>query len=323
MREFARQLERVLQSDATVCLFGESGSGKEVAARLLHARGRRSRGPFVAINCAAIPHSLQESELFGHEKGAFTGAVSTYKGRFEQAAGGTLFLDEVGEMSPALQASLLRALQERAIRRVGGSVDVPVDVRIVCATHRDLEAEVAAGRFRQDLFFRLVVYPARVPPLRERADDIPGLVRHFLDALAADVGRGIDRVTPEALDALIAHPWSGNVRELQNVLHRAMLSADGDEVELSDLPAELRARVLPAASMRGIGACEAVHADPFEALLGPEDEVPTLAALERRAIDRALRVTSGHIGHAARLLGIGRTTLYRRLHDLGLTPRAS
>jgi DNA-binding NtrC family response regulator len=322
MREFSRRLERVLNSDATVCLLGESGSGKEVAARILHDRGRRRRGPFVAINCAAIPHALQESELFGHEKGAFTGAVATHKGRFEQAHGGTLFLDEVGEMSPALQASLLRAIQERSIRRVGGAVDLPVDVRIVCATHRDLEAEVSAGRFRQDLFFRLMVYPTRVPPLRERVDDLPLLIGHFLRRLRPDVGRDVDRITPDALAALGAHTWSGNVRELQNVLHRAMLSTDDDEIDLPHLPPELQRRVLPPLPSHRAPEPAAVDPAQTEALLGPSGTVPTLAELERRAIDRALVATDGNVGRAARLLGIGRTTLYRRLNELGLLPRA-
>ncbi len=297
MREVQRQIDRVRESDVNVCVLGESGSGKEVVARHVHETSRRSKGPFVAINCAAIPAALQESELFGHERGAFTGAVAQHKGRFEQARGGTLFLDELGEMSAATQAALLRTLEERTIRRVGGTTDVPVDVRIVCATHRDLEGEVKKGRFREDLYFRLVVYPIRLPPLRERLDDLPLLLTHLLRRLRDDVGRDIRRVSPEALAALGGHAWPGNVRELQNVVHRALLSCQGDEITLADLPAELRpSRVAPAPSTRSA-------------------ELPTLdlGELERRAIAKAMEQTKGNVEQAARLLGLGRATLYRRL----------
>ncbi len=302
MRELCDQMERVLGSDVAVAIFGDSGTGKELVARALHDRGHRTSGPFVAVNCAAIPESLQESELFGHEKGAFTGAAGRHLGRFEQAQGGTLFLDEVGEMSPATQAALLRTLQERTIRRVGGTADIPVDVRIVCATHRDLEAEVRAGRFRQDLYYRLVVYPLTLPPLRDRADDVPQLVHHFMSKLGADVGRCPSTVDPLALEALMAYSWPGNVRELQNVVHRALLACDGDVLRLAHLPPSIR--------------------DAQLASVPPQARAPSglplmpLRELEQRAIRQALAATDGNVSEAARLLGIGRATVYRRLAEM-------
>ncbi|HMJ13624.1 MAG TPA: sigma-54 dependent transcriptional regulator [Polyangiaceae bacterium] len=310
MRELARQVERVLDSDVAVSIFGDSGTGKELVARAIHAGGARREGPFVAINCAAIPQSLQESELFGHEKGAFTGATNMHRGRFEQAHGGTLFLDELGEMSPATQASLLRTIEERTVRRVGGSSEVPIDVRIVCATHRDLRAEVEAGRFREDLYFRLVVYPIELPPLRTRRDDIPLLVGHFLRKLEADVGRKIMRVCPDALEALARHQWPGNVRELQNVVHRSLLACSGEEITLSDLPPDIRALSLPSLPPDESGGGARVDDDAQPIL--------SLRELERRAIERALRQTNGSVAQAAKLLGIGRATLYRRLATLEL-----
>ncbi len=300
MGELLRQVQRVLDSEVAVALFGESGTGKELVARAIHGTGRRRAGPFVAINCAAIPEGLQESELFGHERGAFTGAVGVHQGRFEQANGGTLFLDEVGEMSPMTQASLLRTLQERSVRRVGGISEVPVDVRVVCATHRDLEQEVRAGRFREDLYFRLVVYPIRVPPLRDRNEDIPLLVSHFIKKYRADVGREIGAVHPDFFEALNRYPWPGNVRELENVVHRAMLASDDGELRAGQLPMDLRDH-----SSGSNGRLGAFASD--------SDEIVPMAELERRAIKRALRATEGSVERAARLLGIGRATLYRRL----------
>jgi DNA-binding NtrC family response regulator len=314
MREVAAQVRRVLDSDVTVCLFGESGAGKEVVARALHESGRRRRGPFVAINCAAIPESLQESELFGHERGAFTGANTLHKGRFEQASGGTLFLDELGEMSAATQAALLRTLQEKTVRRVGGTTDIPVNTRIVCATHRDLEAEVDAGRFRKDLYFRLVVYPVEIPALRARREDLPSLVGHFLKKLSADVGRSIARFSPAALDAMARYEWPGNVRELQNVVHRAMLSCDGETIDLEHLPPALRKKALPPLPEAPATPVASVTEEPAaEPLLN-------LAEIERRTIERALLVAQGSVSRAAKLLGIGRTTLYRKLGELGMPP---
>jgi DNA-binding NtrC family response regulator len=310
MRELARQVERVLESDVAVCLFGESGTGKELVARAIHSGGPRHHGPFVPINCAAIPASLQESELFGHERGAFTGATQTRLGCFERAQGGTLLLDEIGEMSLSTQASLLRTLQEKTVRRVGGSQEIPVDVRIVCATHRDLRSEVEAGRFREDLYFRLVVYPIRLPPLRERMDDIPILVAHFLELLQRGQ-KTVRSVSPETLEALSRHPWPGNVRELQNVIHRAVLACRSDEITLLDLPPDFRT------ADERMNENTAISNPTVDDLDGP---VIPLKELERREIKKALRATNGSVGKAAKLLGIGRATLYRRLAELELPP---
>jgi DNA-binding NtrC family response regulator len=325
-RALADQLRRVLQSDVTVCLFGESGTGKELVARSLHDAGRRKEGAFVAVNCAAIPEALQESELFGHERGAFTGAVAAKKGYFEQARGGTLFLDELAELSASAQASLLRALQERVIRRVGGTAEIPIDVRVVAATHRDLKSLMESGRFRQDLYFRLVVYPITVPPLRERSEDVPLLVGHFLRKHEADVGHAIRRLTQEALDALMRYAWPGNVRELSNVVHRAMLTADGDEIRLADLPREVqdrylgRTEVVPAPRLGALDSAPRVAA--AASVAAAEDSlvghagvaIPSpLRELELSAIRQAVDVAGGNIAKAARMLGIGRATIYRRL----------
>jgi len=309
MRELSQQVERVMESDVAVCLLGESGTGKELVARAIHTGGPRRQGPFVAINCAAIPAALQESELFGHERGAFTGATQTRLGCFERARGGTLLLDEVGEMSAATQAVLLRTLQERTVRRVGGSQEIPVDVRILCATHRDLRSEVDAGRFREDLYFRLVVYPIELPALRDRLEDLPMLVTHFLEKLQIRAPHRVRGMSPEALEVLSGHSWPGNVRELENVVHRSVLSCRTEQIERADLPRDLQGRIPRVVSER---------VDDPEELLGRGDEVLPLRELEHRAIKRALRVTRGSVGRAAKLLGIGRATLYRRLAELEL-----
>lgn len=305
MRSVLEQLGQILQSDVPVCLLGESGTGKEVVARTIHQQGRRQNGPFIAINCASIPDQLQESELFGHERGAFTGATNTHLGCFERAEGGTLLLDELGDMHLSTQAKLLRALQEKTIRRVGGAKDIRTDVRVVAATHKDLFAEARAGRFREDLFFRLMVYPIEIPPLRDRKDDIPVLVGHFLKRLRDDVGRPIERMSADAMDALMAHAWPGNVRELQNAVHRAMLTCATNEVQFGDLPPHLRRRGMPAPASGP--SSSTTH--------GGVAGLPTLILrdLERLAIDEALARAGGAIQKAAKLLGIGRATLYRRL----------
>jgi DNA-binding NtrC family response regulator len=312
MRELAHQVQRVLESEVAVCVSGESGTGKELVARAIHSGGQRRRGPFVAINCAGIPESLQESELFGHERGAFSGATQMRRGCFEQANGGTLLLDEIGEISLMTQASLLRTLQEKTIRRVGGSAEIPIDVRMVCATHRDLRAEVEAGRFREDLYFRLVVYPIHLPALRERVEDIPLLVGHFLRTLTSDIGRQVHRIAPEVLEAMSRHRWPGNVRELQNVVHRSLLACRGDEITLADLPPDIRELGLPPLGLSVVPGSGNGHAHV-------ESEILPLRELERRAIQRALRATQGSVGKAAKLLGIGRATLYRRIATLDLS----
>jgi two-component system response regulator HydG len=235
MRAVFRTLERVAQSNVNVLLRGESGTGKELAARALHELGPRAAGPFVSIHCAAIPDTLLESELFGHERGAFTDAVERRIGRFEAAQGGTIFLDEIGELSPAVQAKLLRALQERSIERIGSSRPIPVDARFVVATHRDLDAEVAAGRFRADLYWRIHVVPIVLPPLRERRQDIALLAEAFLRRARQETGAGPTRLSPEALAALEAHDWPGNVRELRNAIERAVALCEGHAIDATDL----------------------------------------------------------------------------------------
>ena len=301
MRKVYDQIEKVLESEITVFVSGESGTGKELVAKAIHHASLRSDGPFVDVNCAAIPEGLQESELFGHEKGAFTGAVNAHPGKFEQAMGGTIFLDEVGEMSPSAQARLLRVLQERVSQRVGGTAQIELDVRVISASNRDLAAMVEEGSFRQDLFYRLVVFPIELPPLRQRREDIPLLVEHFLEKHARDAGRRISRVDSRAMEALVGHGWPGNVRELENVVHRTLLVAAGPELKLEDLPSDL-----------GTGnAAAASHA--------ASDARPvSLETMEREAIVRALEHNQGNLSDVARQLGIGRSTLYRKLEQYGL-----
>ncbi len=301
MRRVYDQIEKVLESDISVFVSGESGTGKELVAKAIHYGSLRSDGPFVDVNCAAIPEGLQESELFGHEKGAFTGALATHPGKFEQATGGTILLDEVGEMSPSAQARLLRVLQERRLQRVGGTRVIELDVRVVSASNRDLNQLVSDGRFRQDLFYRLVVFPIELPPLRERREDVPALVEHFLAKYAADAGQRIERVQPSALECLVAHSWPGNVRELENVIHRSLLVATGAELKLEDLPRDL-----------GVGSDQDA---PTVALVGGSH---SLEELEREAIRQALEHFGGNLSDVARQLGIGRSTLYRKLDQYGL-----
>jgi DNA-binding NtrC family response regulator len=298
-------IERVASSPATVLLRGESGTGKELAAGLVHGLSNVADGPFVAINCAAIPEQLQESELFGHEKGAFTGAVAQHDGVFARADGGTLFLDEIGEMSLSTQARMLRVLETRRFTRVGGTKEIQVVVRLVAATHRDLRQMVTESRFREDLLYRLSVIQTELPPLRERIDDIEPLVQHFATALGEEMGRRIDAIAPDALEALRRYRWPGNVRELRNVVERALVLGDGPQLELDDLPPEL-VHAAPA----GPAAVTSQGAAP--------GQIRTLAELERDAIAAALTATAGNKARAAALLGIDRTTLYRKLKDYQL-----
>ena len=303
MRRLQVFLEKVAATTSTVLLLGESGTGKELAASTIHTRSPRAAGPFVAINCASIPEQLLESELFGHERGAFTGAVAQHDGVFVRAHGGTLFMDEIGELSPAAQARLLRVLESRTLLRVGGSREVNVDVRVIAATHRDLPQMVREGRFREDLLYRLSVLQTHLPPLRERREDIPALVDHFTRALGEGIGRRIDSVAPAALEALTRYRWPGNIRELRNVIERALVLGEGSVLDLDDLPPEL---AHAGAAPRG------------PRLAAAEAPVRPLAELEREAIARALEVTEGNKARAAALLGIDRTTLYRKLKDLDL-----
>jgi two-component system response regulator HydG len=296
MRRLFKQLDRVSPSDVTVLIAGESGTGKELVARAIHANSGRARGPFVPLNCAAIAETLQESELFGHEKGSFTGATSRRVGRFEQAHGGTLFLDEVGELSAGLQAKLLRVLQERKFYRLGGSEQIEVDVRIVTATHRDLQERCLKGDFREDLFYRLAVFELELPPLRDRTEDIPLLAQTFLERFAKRHGRPEVRIGEAAMAALREYHWPGNVRELQNAVERALVATLEDEVQPEDLPRRVR--------------------DPgsVPTVLSPAvSELQPMEELERRAIQEAIRAAEGNMSEVIRRLGIPRTTLYRKL----------
>jgi DNA-binding NtrC family response regulator len=307
MRKVYDQIEKVLESEITVFIAGESGTGKELVAKAIHYASLRSDGPFIDVNCAAIPEGLQESELFGHEKGAFTGAVATHPGKFEQALGGTIFLDEVGEMSPSAQARLLRVLQERVLQRVGGTATIELDVRVISASNRDLAKMFEEGSFRQDLFYRLVVFPITLPPLRDRREDIPSLVEHFLEKYARDAGKRVTRVDAQAMDALSTHGWPGNVRELENVIHRTLLVSSGLELTLEDLPP-------------GIGGDQTVAAPAVQptADSGAGTGTVNLDELEREAIVRAMENNKGNLSDVARQLGIGRSTLYRKLEQYGL-----
>jgi len=284
----------VAKVDSTVLLTGESGAGKERLARLIHDESARTAGPFLAINCAAVPETLLESELFGHARGSFTGASQDRAGLFEAANGGTLFLDEIGDVPPAMQVKLLRVLQEREVRRVGENRSRPINVRVLAATNRDLLADVHGARFRQDLYYRLRVVEVVVPPLRERREDILPLARQFLASSAKRFGKKPPSLAPEAAHLLLRYPWPGNVRELENALERAVALARSDRIGVDDLPAE-------------IGAPPAVAAST--------DDVRTLADVERDHIAAALRASGGNRAKAAEKLGIGTATLYRKLKE--------
>jgi DNA-binding NtrC family response regulator len=295
MREIFALIKRISHTRSSVLITGESGTGKEVVARAIHFHGDRSEKPFVPINCTAIPEGLLESELFGHVRGAFTGAHASKRGLFEKADGGTLFLDEVGDMGLGLQGKLLRVLQDREIRPVGGTQSLRVDVRIIAATNRDLEAEIAAGRFREDLFYRLNVIPIHIPPLRERTDDIPALVEGFLRRHNEGRRRFF---SPEAMERLMAHPWRGNARELENVVERALALSDVETLGPEDVP-------LP-----GGPAPQAPGGEDF--LAAAASHGMTLHELGERYTEQVLRATGGNKVQAARILGIDRKTLYRR-----------
>ena len=303
------RLERAAKSGtSTVLIRGETGSGKELMARLLHDKSARAGGPFIELNCSAIPETLLESELYGHERGAFTDAKRFKKGLFELADGGTLFLDEIGEMAPQLQAKLLRVLETRTFRRVGGHADITVDVRVVAATHRDLSRMVAEGRFREDLYFRLNVVPVEIPPLRERVDDVAILAEHFLQRFCRELGRPVVRLDPAALAVMRAYAWPGNVRELKNVIERVVLLEAEDVILSEHLPLEMT---------RGGGAVAgASGAQAQEAF--PAGVVRPFTEIEKMAIEHALRVCEGNKTRAATLLGISRQTLRTKLKDYAL-----
>ncbi|MBX3471282.1 MAG: sigma-54-dependent Fis family transcriptional regulator [Planctomycetes bacterium] len=306
-------VERVAASDASVLVRGETGTGKELVARALHGLSARRDGPFVAINCAAMPEALLESELFGHVKGAFSGAVEARPGLFQRASGGTLLLDEVGDMSLPLQAKLLRVLQERRARPVGGADERPFDVRVVAATHRDLRDAAAAGAFRADLLFRLDVIGIDVPPLRARGRDVLVLAERALAEQAARAGKRVTGLSPAAAERLLAYAWPGNVRELHNCIERAVALCEGERLEPGDLPAVVRAATpAPAADTP---AADTPAADPLIALAPGVDAagLPTLEAMERRYVHHVLDLAGGNKALAARVLGLDRKSLYRKL----------
>lgn len=313
MRELFRLVELAAASDETILITGETGTGKELVARAIHRHSARADGPLVAVNCAALSESLLESELFGHVKGAFTGAIRDYQGRFEQARGGVLFLDEVGDLPPLVQVKLLRVIQDRVIERVGEGRPRPVDVRLIAATHRDLRARVREGFFREDLFYRLNVFPVHVPPLRERREDIAPLLDHFLERFAARTGKRIEGFTPDALRILMDHCWPGNVRELENAVAHAFITCPGGLAGPFDLPVELRQADLRWADPRRI-ACDADAAAAPARFAPPRPR----GRLPREVIEQALRDAGGNKTEAARNLGMDRSTLWRHMKAHGM-----
>ncbi|UJR87095.1 sigma-54-dependent transcriptional regulator [Sandaracinus amylolyticus] len=327
-------IEKVADTPSTVLITGESGTGKELIARALHEKSSRHDKPFIRVNCAAIPRDLIESELFGYEKGAFTGAVTSKPGRFELADGGTLFLDEIGEIPVNMQVKLLRAIQEQEFERVGGIKTIEVDVRLIAATNRDLAQEIKEQRFREDLYYRLNVVQMRLPPLRERQGDIPLLVEHFVKRFRERLKKSrVVGVSENAMEVLLAHPWPGNIRELENVIERAMLFCDGERIDVGDLPPDLRtvpssspgSHAAPASARRA----EAAHDDEEDEDLGEEPTASgeiglkelvreAAAKVERELIVRALQQTGGNVTHTARLLKISRKSLQTKMKELGL-----
>jgi DNA-binding NtrC family response regulator len=312
MRRVLAQIERVAASEARVCIYGETGTGKELVARTLHEKSNRASGPFVTLNCAAIPAELIESELFGHEKGSFTGAAQRHTGKFEQAHRGTLFLDEIGDMPLAMQAKLLRVLEEGEVERIGASKPTAVDVRVVVATHRNLEKLVKSGSFRRDLYHRVVVFPVVLPPLRRRPEDLPALVEHFVHQVSAQNGWKPVSFADEAIDALKQYSWPGNIRELRNVVERLLLLAgtvvDAEAVQLA-LPAT---HPNPAHAYQGVAAAEVSDSNTGGAL------AERVLAFERAEVLRELERHKRHITQTAKALGLERSHLYKKCQQLGI-----
>ncbi|HUL58864.1 MAG TPA: sigma-54 dependent transcriptional regulator [Anaeromyxobacteraceae bacterium] len=317
MRAIYEMVARVADSPSTVLITGESGTGKELIAKALHRGSTRRDKPLIKVNCAAIPKDLVESELFGYEKGAFTGAVGSKPGRFELADGGTLFLDEIGEIPVEIQVKLLRALQESEFERVGGIKTLSVDVRLIAATNRDLKALIAEGRFREDLFYRLAVVPIALPPLRDRKEDIPLLVHHFIEKYDRRLGKRVEGIEDEALQVLMGYAWPGNIRELENLMERSVLFADGPRIEAASLPDSLRekggAAPLPIAAVGPLGAIAAPSGASMKEIVRQAQ-----AELERELIGRALADTGGNVTRAAKRLQISRKSLQVKMKELGL-----
>jgi len=307
MAEVRALVARVAPTETRVLISGESGTGKELVASAIHSASERAAGPFVRVNCAAIPRELIESEMFGHERGSFTGASERRIGRFELADGGTLFLDEVGDLGVEAQAKLLRALEAGEVERVGGERPIPVDVRVVSATNKDLARGTREGRFREDLLYRLNVFPIHIPPLRERPGDIPELVKHFAALLTQRIGRAQVRIAPDAMDALVRHPWPGNVRELANIVERLIILSPQATVTAADVAASVPPPADNAAALPNLAARDVVL-------------VEELDRFERTLITRALSASGGSIAAAARRLATDRANLYRRMKRLGIAP---
>ena len=320
MREVYKAIGRVAAQNVPVLITGESGTGKELVARAIYQHGPRAKAPFLALNCAAIPEQLLESELFGHEKGAFTGADRRRIGKFEQCHGGTLFLDEIGDMPLALQAKILRLLQEQSFERIGGNETVQTDVRLIAATHRNLTTWSAEGKFRPDLYYRLGVFTIHLPPLRERGDDLPILVQHYLKRISRELGREIREVAPDALERLRNHPWPGNIRELQSALKQALLQASGTILLIAFLP-ELSGKRTESCPASTTGPDIGLEAFIHERLVPDANDLyaETHRQVDRLLLLRVLEFTSGNQHQAARLLGIARQTLRIKLRDLGLS----
>jgi two-component system response regulator AtoC len=316
IRQIYAVVEKVANTPSTVLISGESGTGKELIARALHENSTRHAGPFIKINCAAIPKTLMESELFGYDKGAFTGAVGAKPGRFELAHGGTLFLDEIGEIPVEMQVKLLRVLQESEFERVGGIKTIKVDVRLVTATNRDLLEEIGAGTFREDLFYRLNVVPIQIPPLRERREDIPLLADHFIAKFNDRLKKQIVAISPEAVERLVAYNWPGNIRELENLMERTILFCEGPEIRVSDLPPE----IVGAATASGSAAAPDDGTRPAAGSLKEAVRAET-ERVERELIQRALDATGGNVTQAARKLKISRKSLQTKMKELGLRER--
>jgi len=313
MQDVFRSLERVVEANVTVSIRGESGTGKELLARSIHFNGLRKQKSFVAVNCAAIPESLLESELFGHEKGAFTGAIARRAGKFEQADGGTLFLDEIGDMPHSTQVKILRVLQERQFQRVGGTETVEVDVRVISATNKNLEEEMKKGNFREDLYYRINVYPIFVPPLRKRREDIPALAAFFLGKYNKEYRRKVKAILPQTLDYLMNYEWPGNVRELENILERSFLHASDGVLAAEHLPITITSFKEDLNS-----------GDSFinlKKVVSLTRQITPLKDLEKEVLQQAIKLTNYNMSNAALELGIGRTTLYRKLEKYGITLR--
>ncbi|MDQ1328615.1 MAG: Response regulator [Candidatus Poribacteria bacterium] len=308
MQEVFALINQASQSNITVLIQGETGTGKELIAKAIHYNSPRKNGPFIPVNCAAIPETLIESELFGHEKGAFTGAVTRKIGRFEQANGGTILLDEIGEMQPSLQVRLLRVLQEREIQRVGGTGVIPINVRVIASTNTDLEFAIRTGKFREDLFYRIAAFPIIISPLREHPEDIPLLAEHFLSQASAKSKKSVSVISKEAMDLLISYHWPGNVRELESAIERGVLLETSKVLQASKLPPAI-------SSLNNKVKLKVVK---YEKQEDEDNEILSLEEVEKKAILNALKATGNNIQQSAKLLGINRATIYRKLEKYKL-----